>query len=72
MPAPTPVTTPEELIVATPVVILLHVPPGVASLSGVVRPLQTDNVPVIALTTGATSTETMAVATAVPQAFVTV
>ena len=67
-----PVTIPVLPIVAILVLRLLHTPPGVASVRGVVRPEQTVNVPVIALTTGATSTETMAVATAVPQAFATV
>ena len=43
-----PVTTPEELIVAIAVVLLLHVPPAVISLSAVVAPpAQTFVIPVI-------------------------
>lgn len=40
-----PVTTPEELTVATAVLLLLHVPPGVASVSAVVAPTQRVSVP---------------------------
>jgi hypothetical protein len=48
VPAATPVTTPVPgVIVAMPVFPLLHVPPGVASLSVVVLPTQTVATPVI-------------------------
>ena len=46
-PAVTPVTTPEASIVATPVALLLHVPPLVASASVVVADVHTVVVPVI-------------------------
>ena len=49
VPGDTPVTTPlEEPIVATPVELLVHTPPVVASLSVVVFPAHTDAVPAIA------------------------
>jgi hypothetical protein len=47
LPPDKPVTTPEELIVPTVVLLLLHVPPGVASLRTVVRPWHTAALPVI-------------------------
>ena len=48
VPAVTPVTTPEpETTVATEVLLLVHVPDGVASLSVVVNPEHTAKVPVI-------------------------
>ena len=50
MPAVTPVTTPPLVIVATPVDMLLHVPPNVASLNVVVAPKQIAVAPVIGLT----------------------
>jgi hypothetical protein len=43
-----PVTMPEVPIVATDVVVLLHVPDAVASVRFVVEPVQTVGVPVIA------------------------
>jgi hypothetical protein len=48
MPADTPVTTPLLLIVATDVVALLQVPPGVTSDNVLVDPAQTFAVPVMA------------------------
>ncbi len=57
MPAVTPVAIPEaDPIVATPVLPLLHVPPGVASPREVVNPTQTDSVPVIGAGSGVTVT----------------
>ena len=48
VPADTPVTRPVPAIVAAVVLLLLHVPPMVASVSGVVEPTHTVAVPVIA------------------------
>jgi hypothetical protein len=48
LPAETPNTVPEELIVATDVLPLVHDPPPLASLNEVVLPAQTVIVPVIA------------------------
>ena len=45
---PTPVTTPVDETVATPVALLLQVPPDVASNKVVVLPVHTEVVPVIA------------------------
>lgn len=56
VPAATPDTTPELFIVATEVLLLLHVPPVVASLSEVVDPTQTLVVPSIAPGSGFTVT----------------
>jgi hypothetical protein len=56
VPTDTPVTSPEELIVATAGVELLHVPPAVTSLSVVVDPWQTEEVPAIAAGKGLTVT----------------
>lgn len=57
VPAPMPVTIPDEApTVATAVVPLTHVPPGDALLSVVVDPAQTDSVPVIAGGAGLTVT----------------
>ena len=47
-PADTPVTTPVELTVAMDVLLLLHVPPGVASASVVDDPMHTVLLPVMA------------------------
>lgn len=66
-------TTPEELIVATLVLLLVQVPPDVASLSVLVKPLQILSVPVIGATAvGVPFTLTNFVALAVPQLLVTV
>ena len=74
MPAAIPVTTPEELTMAIPGAVLLHVPPivPVGSLNVTVLAGQSDNVPDIAPATGIGSTVTGAVAATVPQLFVTV
>ena len=48
VPTALPVTTPPTVIVATVVVPLLHTPPLMASVSAVVKPTQTEGVPVIA------------------------
>jgi hypothetical protein len=48
LPEETPVTTPPDDTVATPVLLLLHVPPVVASLNVVVEPIHSVAVPVIA------------------------
>ena len=47
VPCATPVTTPDEFIVATAVLELLHVPPGVVLAKVVVDPTQTLVVPVM-------------------------
>jgi len=53
VPADTPDTTPvEEFTVATPVALLLHVPPVVVELKVVVDPAHTAVVPVMAPTVG--------------------
>jgi hypothetical protein len=46
-PAATPVTTPEELIVAKAVLLLAHVPPPVVSVSVAVFPTHTAVLPTI-------------------------
>lgn len=46
-PAVSPETMPDELIVATPVLVLLHAPPGVASLSVTEFPMHTLRGPII-------------------------
>lgn len=71
VPVAIPVTTPVLLsIVATEILLLLHTPPGVASVSVVVEPAQRDSVPDIPAT--GLMTVIMVVATAVPQLPVTV
>ena len=72
VPADTPVTIPPVLMVATPVDTELQVPPEATSLNVVVAPAQTVVVPVIVPATGNGLTDTVVVATAVPQLFVTV
>ena len=75
VPALTPVTKPELLFtVATPVLLLLHVPPGVPVVldNCVVLPLQTVVVPVIVPAIGAAFTvTTAAVVTGPPQLLLT-
>jgi hypothetical protein len=72
-PAETPVTVPvEELMVAMPVALLLHVPPAVASARVMVELTQTDVGPVMLANVGDVFTVTEAVAIAVPQLLVTV
>lgn len=60
MPEATPYTTPNGLTVAIPVALLLHVPPGVASDSGMVPPVLTVVRPV--MPTGAALTVIVAAA----------
>lgn len=65
VPAARPVTTPEELIVATDVLLLNQVPPLVAFDNVVVNPIHSCNVPVIGPTVGAGFTVTVMVVLAV-------
>lgn len=57
-PAVTPVTRPDELMVALPL-LALQVPEGVASESRVEEPVQTDEEPLMALTVGKVLTVTL-------------
>ena len=52
VPADIPLTKPDELIVATALLLVLHVPPAVASTNWVELPIQTSKVPVIDATVG--------------------
>jgi hypothetical protein len=70
-PAETPVTMPEALTVAAAGSLLVHRPPGVASESCVVKPAQTVDVPVIALTIGVALTVMLADLTTIPQTLFT-
>ena len=54
VPFATPVTIPVEPTVAIPVLLLLQVPPVVASVNAIVEPWQTDAGPVIAAAVGYT------------------
>jgi hypothetical protein len=73
VPAATPVTSPEALTVATAVLLEDQVPPGVASFSEDVDPVQTLLVPAMAATMGNAFTVTVAVAVDIhPLALVTV
>ena len=73
MPEDTPVTIPVLPTVAIVVLLLLHTPPGVASLSVVVYPGVTDEIPVMdAGVAGKPLTVTTVVAEVLPQALVTV
>ena len=72
MPAATPLTTPDVLTVAVPVLLLAHTPPVVASLSVVVALTHTVAVPVMVPADGAALTVTTCVVVAEPQLFVTV
>lgn len=57
VPTATPVSTPvEEIIVATDVLPLIHVPPAVASLSVMAEPMHTPGPPVMAAGSGLTVT----------------
>ena len=56
VPADKPETTPDEETVAMAVLLLLHVPPGVASLNCVVFPTTTQLAPVIGKADGVTVT----------------
>ena len=61
MPVATPVTIPDDVpTVAIPVLLLLHVPPLVASLRVVVKPMQTVAVPLTDAGNGLTVTTTVA------------
>ena len=72
-PTATPLTKPPLPTEATDVLLLLHVPPLVASLNKLVLPLQTDVVPAIAGgVAGSGLTVTAAVCTAVPHTLVLV
>ena len=51
-PAATPVTVPPELTTATDELLVLHVPPDVASVSTIVAPAHTVDAPDIAVTVG--------------------
>ena len=62
MPLDTPVTSPEVPIVATPVLTLLHVPPGVASVNVVDEVGQIINDPVVPIAAGNGFTVTVLVA----------
>ena len=66
-----PLTTPEELIVATVVLVLLHTPPVVASVNVVEEPEHTVAVPLIVPAEEGLTVTTMVAAT-IPQVFVTV
>jgi hypothetical protein len=67
-----PVTTPALLMVATAVVLLLHVPPVVASVRVAVRPEHTVDAPVMIPADGVALIVTALVAAAVPQVLETV
>ena len=71
VPADTPPTVP-PLTVATPVLVLLHMPPVAPSLNAVVEPAHTVAVPVMVPATGNGLTVTTCVAATVPQPLVTV
>jgi hypothetical protein len=72
VPAVMPVTVPVLPTVATPVAVLLHVPPVAASLKPVAEPTHTDAVPVMLPADGNGLTVTVVVAADVPQPLVTV
>ena len=73
VPALTPVTIPVLAMVATAVLVLLHVPPAVASLNEVVEPLHTIKAPLIpGGVVGNISTVTTVVAATGPQVLGTV
>ena len=73
MPAAIPVTNPVvDPMVAIPVLPLVHVPPGEASVSVIEDPMQTAEGPEIPPATGVVVTVTIAVAAAAPQAVVIV
>ena len=59
MPAVLPLTTPEELTVATDVLLLLHAPPEVELVSEIVADWQTPDDPLMALTVGVVDTVTV-------------
>ena len=61
VPAPTPVTSPEDVTVATPLAPLLQVPPGVALVNAVVPPTHITAVPVTGKGFGLMVTTTVAI-----------
>ena len=61
VPGVRPTTKPTELTVATAVLLLLQVPPGVASESVVDNPAQTCGIPVIGSMPGITVTTVVAI-----------
>jgi len=72
VPAATPLTTPDELTVAIPVLLLLHVPPVTASVNVVVDPVHIMSVPLMIPGKGNGLTVMTWVAATVVQLFVTV
>ena len=70
VPADTPVTTPPDTVASA--LLLLHVPPGAASVRVIVDPIHTPAGPLIVPVTRAAPTVTGADAIADPQALVTV
>ena len=63
VPTPTPVTVPSVPTVAIAVLVLLHVPPVVASVSAIVEPLHIYATPLVStIATGCVFTVTIAVA----------
>lgn len=74
VPAAIPVTTPDVLMVAMPVTVLLHVPPASpdGSPKRVIVPGQPVSIPVMAPALGFLFTVITAVAATVPQLLVTV
>ncbi len=73
MPTAAAVTTPVDAMVATAVFELVHVPPVLVVANVVVEPTHTDDVPVIAATTGSGLTVTAVAGDVVehPEALVT-
>ena len=73
MPAAIPVTNPVvDPMVAIPVLPLVHVPPGEASVSVIEDPMQTAEGPEIPLATGVAVTVTIAIAAEAPHPLVMV
>ena len=66
-----PLTAPEEVTVATAVLVMLHTPPVVASVNAVDEPAQTLAVPLMEPADGKGVTVTACTAAEVPQPFVT-
>ena len=67
VPAATTVTIPVALTVAFEGLLLLHVPPVAVSVNGVVRPVHTEDAPVITPAAGSGRMVTRMVAEALPQ-----
>ena len=72
LPAPTPVTTPAALTLATVLLLLIQVPPVTVSLKVMPEPTHTDDGPVTGPVGAEEVTLTTKVVKAVPQVFVTV